>query len=77
MVRIKQIIQENLWRVSPYSFMTGRMGQSRCRSFFVVGRKIILTNGFVKKTDRTPRAEIDLAKKYRDEYLSRKEHNHE
>ena len=50
---------------------------TRVLYFFVVGRKIILTNGFVKKTDRTPRAEIDLARKYRDEYLSRKEHSHE
>ncbi len=45
--------------------------------FFMVGKKIILTNGFVKKTQKTPRKEIDLAKKYREEYLSRKENNDE
>ena len=50
---------------------------TRVLYFFVVGRKIILTNGFVKKTDKTPKAQINLAKKYRDEYLSRKEHSHE
>ena len=32
--------------------------------FFVVDNKIILTNGFVKKTPKTPKAEIELAKKY-------------
>ena len=39
----------------------------------VIGRKIILTNGFVKKTQKTPASEIALAKQYRADYLSRKE----
>jgi phage-related protein len=30
-----------------------------------------MTNGFVKKTEKTPRREIRLAKKYRDDYLRR------
>ena len=38
-----------------------------------VGKKIILTNGFVKKTQKTPKKELDLAKKYRAEYKSRGE----
>lgn len=46
---------------------------SRVLYFFVVGRRIILTNGFIKKTQKTPVAEIERAKKYRDEYMSRKE----
>lgn len=46
---------------------------SRVLYFFIVGRKIILTNGFVKKTQKTPPNEIDKAKKYRIEYLSREE----
>ncbi len=44
---------------------------SRVLYFFVVGRKIIITNGFVKKTQKTPKNEIELAKKYRNEYLNR------
>ena len=44
---------------------------SRVLYFFVVGKKIILTNGFVKKTQETPPEEIDLAKKYRADYLQR------
>lgn len=46
---------------------------SRVLYFFVVGKKIILTNGFIKKTQETPPAEIELAKKYRAEYFSRLE----
>ena len=45
---------------------------SRVLYFFVIGRKIVLTNGFVKKTQKTPKNEIELAKKYRNEYLNRK-----
>lgn len=46
---------------------------TRVLYFFYVGRKAILTNGFVKKTQRTPAKEIALAKKYRKEYLQRRE----
>lgn len=41
--------------------------------FFAIGQKIILTNGFIKKTQKTPKAEIALAKKYRNDYLNREE----
>ena len=44
---------------------------SRVLYFFVIGRKIVLTNGFVKKTQKTPKSEIDLAKKYRNDFLNR------
>ena len=41
--------------------------------FFDNDRIIIATNGFVKKQQRTPQSEIDLAKKRRDDYYDRKE----
>ncbi len=44
---------------------------SRIFYFFVVDNKIILTNGFVKKTMRTPKAEIELAQKYKADYERR------
>ena len=44
---------------------------TRILYFFMVGRKIILTNGFVKKTQKTPSKEIELAKKYREDYIKR------
>lgn len=46
---------------------------SRVLYFFVIGRKIILTNGFRKKSQKTPKGEINLAKKYKAEYEQRKE----
>ena len=46
---------------------------SRVLYFFFIGRKIILTNGFIKKSNRTPSGERDKAIKYRAEYMSRKE----
>ena len=47
---------------------------SRVLYFFVVGHKVILTNGFIKKSTKTPSGEKEKAKRYRGEYLSRKEH---
>ena len=46
---------------------------SRVMYFFYLGGKIILTNGFIKKTQKTPEKEIDLAKRYRDDYVKRVE----
>ncbi len=42
---------------------------SRVFYFFYYGRRIILTHGFMKKTNKTPRKEIELAKKYRHDFL--------
>lgn len=51
----------------------GKIGNdiSRVLYFFYYNEKIILTNGFIKKTQKTPKKEIDLAKKYRKEYIER------
>jgi len=46
---------------------------SRVLYFFMIGRKIVLTNGFIKKTQKAPKNEIEKAKRYRDDYLSREE----
>lgn len=45
---------------------------SRVIYFFFSGRQVILTNGFLKKTPKTPTAELTLARKYKAEFLSRK-----
>ena len=50
---------------------------SRVLYFFFDGAKVILTNGFVKKTQKTPPSELDRAKRYRKEYFSRKENARE
>lgn len=49
---------------------------TRILYFFTIGRRIVLTNGFVKKTQKTPRKEIELAKKYRSDYERRLKNEH-
>lgn len=44
---------------------------SRIFYFFYVGNKVILTNGFIKKTNKTPKNELALAKKYKLDYEQR------
>lgn len=46
---------------------------SRVLYFFFVGRKVIVTNGFIKKTQKTPPSEINKAKLFRKEYIEREE----
>lgn len=46
---------------------------TRVLYFFYYGRHIILTSGFIKKTKKTPPSEIEKAKKYRADYIRRKE----
>ena len=50
---------------------------SRVLYFFFIGQRVILTNGFIKKTQKTPKKEINLAKKYRNDFLQREEQYHE
>ena len=44
----------------------------RYLSFFTDEKKIIVTNGFRKKTDKLPKNEKDLALKYRQDYFEKK-----
>ena len=39
--------------------------------FFYYEGRIVLTHGFIKKTQRTPAGEIEKAKKYRRDYIER------
>ena len=39
--------------------------------FFFTGKKIVLTNGFIKKTQKTPRKYIEVALEFKNAYLSR------
>lgn len=45
----------------------------RLLGFFENENLIILTNGFAKKTQKTPSQEIDLAEQRKQDYLNRKE----
>lgn len=84
MLRTIEMLQDNGYELrEPYSKSIGdgilelrvKIGTdiSRVMYFFVVGRKAILTNGFIKKTQKTPKEEIERAKQYRADFLSRKE----
>ena len=55
----------------------GKVGTdiTRVLYFFYYGKKIILTNGFIKKTQETPKQEIRLAKLCRKDYLERVKNN--
>lgn len=44
---------------------------TRILYFFFVNQNIVITNGFTKKTQKTPRNEIELAKTRRKDYLER------
>ena len=46
---------------------------TRTLYFFYIDKKIVMTNGFTKKTQRTPRSELDLAKARREDYIRREE----
>ena len=43
---------------------------TRLLYFFFMGNRAVVTNGFVKKTQRTPRKEIEKAKNYREIWRS-------
>ena len=46
---------------------------SRMLYFYDENKIIVLTNGFVKKEEKTPKKEIELARAYRADYFTRKE----
>lgn len=88
MVRSLQLLQENGNRLrEPHSKPLGDgIFELRCKFgdditrilyFFYYGGEIILTNGFVKKTQKTPRREIQTAKRYRMDFIERSAHETE
>lgn len=52
-------------------------GATRVLYFFAVGRRVILTNGFTKKTQKTPRSAIETAKSYRRDFWNRERERHD
>lgn len=87
MTNIISILQDNGYELrEPYSKhlsegifeLRAKVGSdiTRVLYFFYIDRKIVLTNGFVKKTQKTPPQEIERAKRYRADYLKRKAAEH-
>lgn len=54
-------------------FIRNGGSESPCRWFYVTGiyNTAVLTNGFTKKTRKTPKNQIELARKYKDDYERR------
>ena len=48
-----------------------RPGSNRILFFFYDGERFVLLHGFRKKTQKTPRHEIDTARAQMDEYIRR------
>ena len=79
---LMEILEEygNLLR-EPYSkYLRDGIFELRCQSgnnisrilyFFYCDNKIIMTNGFIKKTNKTPKKEIELAKLRKADYIER------
>lgn len=44
---------------------------SRVMYFFIIGNRSVLTHGFIKKTQKTPRRELQRAKDIRADYFRR------
>lgn len=83
MASMISLLQENGYNLrEPYSKhlsegifeLRAKVGSdiTRVMYFFYIDRRVILTNGFVKKTKKTPSKELEKAKKYRQDYLRRK-----
>ncbi len=64
---ITKHLEENIWELRP--------GSNRIFYFFVEKDSFVLLHQFRKKSQKTPRREIERAKHERDDYLSRKERN--
>ena len=57
--------------------LRGQVGSdiTRVLYFFYHDGIIILTNGFIKKTQKTPKEELRMAMKYRKDYMERRAQN--
>jgi phage-related protein len=52
-------LERRLWEMR----MTGRDGISRAIYVAATGKRVVIVRAFIKKTEKTPRAEIELAHK--------------
>ncbi len=64
----KLVNTDGIWEVR----VTSSSNIFRLLGFFDGNKLVILTNGFVKKTQKTPKNEIKLAEKRKKDYLQRK-----
>ena len=66
----KLVDTDNIWEFRV------KWGSNIYRVFaFMDGNKVVVTNGFIKKTQKSPAHEIEKAKNYKKDYLSRRSLN--
>ena len=79
---IEQLQQLNVQAHEPLvKHLEGKIWELRRKSdgniyrlmyFFFTGRKIVFLHGFQKKTEKTPRREIEIAQRRMEDYIRRK-----
>ena len=67
-----------LWNERKFKHLEGsdqifefKVDDGRVLCFFFVGQRVILTHGFSKKSQKTPKGEIERAEKYKTEFTTR------
>ena len=65
----KQYVQDGIWELRP--------GKNRVFFFYFKNDTFVLLHHFRKTTKKTPRREIDRAKKERNDWVSRRSKNNE
>jgi phage-related protein len=64
----KKLVRTDIWECR----VTLGSDAYRVLCFFAGNSVVVLTHGFAKKTQKTPRAEIEKAEAYRKDFLKRK-----
>jgi phage-related protein len=67
-----------IWNEQKFKHLTGtdqvfefKVDDGRILSFFFFGKRLILTHGFVKRSAKTPKAEIERAEVYKRDFEQR------
>ena len=67
-----------IWNKQKFKHLTGttqlfefKADDGRVLCFFYSGKRIILTHGFHKKSDKTPKGEIERAEEYKQDFERR------
>ena len=67
-----------IWNERKFKHLTGsdqlfefKSDDGRVLCFFMIGKRLILTHGFTKKGDKTPKGEIERAEAIKKDFLTR------
>jgi phage-related protein len=70
--------QGKIWNERKFKHLTGseqifefKSDDGRILCFFVVGKRLVLTHGFSKKGEKTPKGEIERAELIKKDFLTR------